>query len=193
MQGSDVIVHPSVGPSPYGGLVFYFYIRPNMIVKESEVAVISNIDRNTGEITVSNLPTSYGLNTKYDLVRANSPHNILAIDITAASISSGSKKITISPDEIPLDLQVGDYIPMAGQTCIPNVPTELHMVLAQRAAQRVLEALGDSEGLNNSTNKLNEMENKLSNMIENRVEGAPRKVVSRNIMMGLGKSRNRLR
>lgn len=193
MQGSDVIVHPSVGPAPYGGLAFYFYIRPNMLVKENEVAVISNIDRNTGEITVSNLPTSYGLNNKYDFVRANSPHNILAIDITANSISSGSKKITVDPSAIPLDLQVGDYIPMAGQTCIPNVPTELHMVLAQRAAQRVLEALGDSEGLNNSTNKLNEMENKLSNMIENRVEGAPRKVVSRNIMMGLGKSRNRIR
>lgn len=193
MQGSDVIVHPSVGPAPYGGLSFYFYIRPNTIVKETEVAKISHIDRNTGEITVSNLPTSYGLTTKYDFVRARSPHNILAIDIEASSISSGSKKITVDPNNIPLDLNVGDYIPMAGQTCIPNIPTELHMVLAQRVAQRVLEALGDSEGLNNATNKLNEMEGKLSTMIENRVEGAPRKVVSRSIMMGLGKSRNRIR
>jgi hypothetical protein len=65
------------------------------------------------------------------------------------------------------------------------------MVLAQRVAQRVLEAIGDSEGLNNATAKVAEMENKLSTMLDNRVEGAPRKVVNRALMTGVSRNRRR--
>ena len=65
------------------------------------------------------------------------------------------------------------------------------MVLAQRVAQRVLEALGDTEGLNNATAKIAEMENKLTTMLDNRVEVAPRKVVNRALMTGVNRNKRR--
>jgi hypothetical protein len=92
-------------------------------------------------------------------------------------------------DNIPVELEVGDYMPLAGQTMVPNVPTELHMILAQRVAQRVMEALGDTEGLSNATAKVAEMEDKMSTMMTSRVEGAPRKVVNRSSMTGIGRNR----
>jgi hypothetical protein len=191
MMGSDLVLHPNVGPSVYGSIAFYFYLRPNTLVKESLVASITNIDTVTGDITLSSIPTGYSSNQTVDFVKAKSPHNILDIEITINSLNSSTKVINVDPTAIPKDLEIGDYVPLAGQSCIPNIPTELHMVLAQRVAQRVLEALGDTEGLTNATAKVMEMENKLSTMMENRVEGAPRKVVNRALMTGVGRNRRR--
>lgn len=200
MMGNDLVLHPSVGPAPYGALAFYYYIRPNSLVKDSQVALVKAIDRVTGDITLSSLPSGYSVyisdtnnqvKTTFDFVRAKSPHNILEVDITANSINTVTKVINIDPALIPKDLEINDFMPLAGQTPIPNIPTELHMVLAQRVAQRLLEALGDSEGLTNATNKINEMESKLTTMLDNRVEGAPRKVVNRALMTGVARNRRR--
>jgi len=199
LMGSDVVLHPDVGPSPYGGLAFYYYLRPNTLVKDSLVATITNINRSTGDITLNSVPAGYGIAipgtnnepVKYDLVKAKSPHNVLKINLTINSLNSSAKVINITPSQIPVDLEIGDYLALAGQTCIPNVPTELHSVLAQRVAQRILEAMGDTEGLNNATNKIAEMESKMSSMLDNRVEGSPRKVVNRALMTGVARNRRR--
>jgi hypothetical protein len=189
MMGSDIVIHPGIGPSPYGALSVYFYLRPNTIVKESLVASVVNINRNDNTVTISSLPSGYIASAKYDFIKAKSPHNNLDIDITPTALNIGSKVLSFSSDDLPKDLEVGDYVALAGQTCVPNVPTELHMVLAQRVAQRVLEALGDTEGLTNATNKIIEMESKLTSMMSNRVEGAPRKVVNRALMTGAARNR----
>ena len=192
MLGSDVVLHPSVGPAPYGGLAFYYYLRPNSLVKDNAVATVKSINKTTGEVLIETLPSGFsssnGINT-FDFIKAKSPHNILDIDVSSTQISTTS--ITFPVSKIPKDLEVGDYISLAGQSCIPNIPTELHMVLAQRVAQRALEALGDTEGLNNATAKIAEMENKLTTMLDNRVEGAPRKVVNRALMTGVNRNRRR--
>lgn len=200
MMGSDVVLHPSVGPNPTGALSFYYYIRPNTLVKDVQVASVKSINRVTGDITLSSLPSGYTLfvadtnneiKTTFDFVKAKSPHNILSIDFEVNSVNATTKVINVDPSIIPSDLEIGDFVPLAGQTCVPNIPTELHMVLAQRVAQRVMEALGDSEGLNNASNKLSEMESKLTTMLDNRVEGAPRKVVNRALMTGVSRNRRR--
>ena len=197
LMGNDVILHPSVGPAAYGALTFYYYIRPNSLVKDSEVATIVAVDRVNGILTLSSIPNGYTTSTsanepvKYDFVRSRSGHNILDIDITLNSINSSTKTVTLEKSKIPKDLEVGDYLALAGQTCIPNIPTELHMILAQRVAQRLLEAIGDTEGLNNATSKIAEMESKLTTMIDNRVEGAPRKIVNRALMTGVARNRRR--
>ena len=191
MLGSDVVLHPHVGPNPYGALALYYYLRPNTLVKDNLVASITAINRTTGEITLSSLPTGYSGTALYDFVKTKSPHNILDIDIPVTAFNSGTKTITVDIENIPKDLDIGDLMPLAGQTSIPNVPTELHMVLAQRVAQRVMEALGDTEGLNNATAKILEMESKLTTMLDNRVEGAPRKIVNRALMTGVARNRRR--
>lgn len=199
VMGSDIILHPPVGSVAYGGLAFYYYMRPNSLVKDSEVGIVSGVNRQTGVITFKELPCEFtkyvkGSNNelvRYDFIKAKSPHNILKIDLTIESINATAKTVTMLPADIPLDLESGDFFAFAGQSCIPNIPTELHAVLAHRVAQRVLEAIGDTEGLNNATNKLAEMESKLSTMLDNRVEGAPRKVVNRSLMIGSARNRRR--
>jgi hypothetical protein len=181
MEGGDLVLFPKVGDAPRGSLVFYYYMRPNSLVKDEEVATITNINRTTGVITFSaNLPKTFLSGSAYDFVKAKSPNNIIAIDKIALNAVVSLKTITFTPSDIPTSLVVGDMCSLAGETCVPNVPTELHAVLAQRVAQRILEAIGDTQGLTNAQNKLQEMESKMAIGLDNRVEGAPRKAVNRN-------------
>ncbi len=156
-----------------------FYLRPNSLVLLKDVATITAIDPVSGMIQVSNLPTTFNINNLVDLIQYRSPHKILSYDIQVVSINTVSKTITLNPADLPLHLAPNDQICLAGQSAIPQLPSDLHVVLAHRAAARCLEALGDTEGLQNANQKLAEMEQKLMNLIDNRVEDAPRKVVAR--------------
>jgi hypothetical protein len=192
VQGSSLTLFPKVGDSPTGQLVMWYYLRPNSLVKNDAVATISAIDREAGRITVSNLPSNFNPTSLYDFIKRKSPHNIIKFDIPVLSVNTTSKIITIDPSLLPESLVVGDILALAGETCIPNVPTELHQVLAQRVACRILEGLGDSQGLQNAMAKLAEMESKTQTLIDNRVEGAPRKVVNRNNVAGVRRIRSRI-
>ena len=80
---------------------------------------------------------------------------------------------------IPYNLKIGDVLAAVEECIIPNIPTELHSMLAQRIACRCLEAMGDAQGLAMANQKLAEMEVKTGQLLSNRVEGAPLKVVNR--------------
>lgn len=187
VKGSDVVPYPEIdgSVSATGSLNMYYYIRPNGLVKDANVGIIKSINRLTGEIVLSSIPSTYSLEVNYDFVKARSPHNIIKIDIAPTDINTTTKTITVNASDIPSELVVGDYMPIAGESCIPNVPTELHAILAQRVACRVLEAIGDTTSLQNANSKLQEMEGKAGVILDNRVEGAVHKVVNRGVLRNI--------
>lgn len=187
IQGSDVVPYPEIKPGELvvGKLNMYYYMRPNYLVKDTAVATIKSINRLTGEIQVSNLPSTYTIDSTYDFIRVRSPHSILKIDVTPTNINTSTKTITFNLEDIPEDLIIGDIVPLAGESSIPNIPTELHAILAQRVACRILEAIGDSTSLQNAMNKLQEMEGKAGILLDNRVEGAVHKVVNRGVLRNI--------
>jgi hypothetical protein len=176
-------------------LLLSYYLRPNSLVMLNQVAAITSIDRTTGTIQVSNLPEDFNINKLVDLVKVKSPHKILDYDIQPLSINSTSKTITLSLSDIPADLEVNDHICLATQSAIPQVPSDLHVVLAHRVATRCLEALGDTEGLAAANQKLAELEQQTTVLIDSRVEDAPKKVVNRHgtLRSGLNSRRYRFR
>ncbi len=172
-----------------------YYIRPNSLVLLKNVAPITSIDRTTGEIQVSNLPSNYSANNKFDLVKVKSPHKCVKIELTAVSLNSTTKTVTFNINDIPPNLEVGDHVCIATESAIPQVPSDLHVMLAHRVAARCLEALGDAEGLAAANQKLAEFEQQTAEVIHNRVEGAAKKVVARHgtLRNGLVSRRNRFR
>jgi hypothetical protein len=80
---------------------------------------------------------------------------------------------------IPKKLGVDDIIALPEETSIPQIPIELHSMLAQRVAMRCLESLGDVPGLQAAAAKLADMEAKTGSLIDNRVESSPMKIVPR--------------
>ncbi len=90
-------------------------------------------------------------------------------------------------------IKVGDYICLQNECIIPQIPPELHHALAERAASRVLMAIGDKEGYAASMSKIQEMDRKQQTLIGSRVESSVPKVFNRYSLLRLGKSRFRRR
>lgn len=174
-----VLVSYVSNASSTGQLAMVYYIKPSKMVQEERVGIVTGINRTTGAVTLSSVPTNFNISIKYDMYKATSPHSILKIDLTAGNLNTTTKSITFNPLDIPSDLEVGDHISLAGEASIPQVPSDLHPMLAQMIACRVLESIGDAEGLQAAMIKLQQMREATGMIIDNRVEDSPRKIVNR--------------
>lgn len=135
------------------------------------------------------------------VMQANLPVRILASDSGANvivqgagigisvganfSVASSYPQFTVlisqqGTNTLPTRMGPGDIVAAIEETIIPQIPVELHSMLAQRVAMRCLEAIGDTQGLTNAAAKLQEMETKTGNIIDDRVEDAPQKIVNYN-------------
>lgn len=162
-----------------GFLATFYYIRPNQLVSETRSCIIQDIDRITGQISVNNLPNIYSIGSLIDFIQIKSPNKCYAIDTPVTNVDTINKVFTFDPATIPNKLKKGDYICLAEECIIPQIPIDLHPMLAQRIACRCLEALGDQGGLQAANTKLAEMELKMGSAIDNRVEGSPLKITNR--------------
>ncbi len=181
---------PSVDGLVSGSLSFIYYIRPSSLVLTDEIGTITEIDRDTGVITLSDMPDDFSLSGLFDFYKAKSPHNILAIDLAPSSLNAAGFTITLDPDDIPDELEAGDHIALAQQCSIPQIPSDLHVFLAQKTAERILESQGDLEGLKLAQSKSAEMESRAGNIIDNRVDESPIKLTNRHGILRSGRRRS---
>lgn len=179
IENNEVCLLPQTGLVANGALRVYYYIRPSQLVSEDRALIITSIDRTTGQIGVENLPNIYTIGELVDFIQVKSPHKCLSIDKSVLNVDTVNKVISFNPTDIPKALSIGDHICLAEECIVPQIPTDLHSMLAQRVACRCLEALGDQQGLQAANAKLAEMELKLGTVIDNRVEGSPLKVINR--------------
>lgn len=84
----------------------------------------------------------------------------------------------------------GDYICLANEAIIPQIPPDLHNGLAERTSARILAALGDQAGLAAANQKIAEIETRQGNLMSNRSDGNPMKVTQRKSLLAWGKFRN---
>ena len=130
----------------------------------------------------------------FDIIQGKSPNKIIGFDRTAASINATASTVTFNTCQLTtLDLfsitpqqltfSVGDYLMQSEETIVPQLPAELQPIIAQRTAIKMLEALGDVEGMKMSQNELERMEYNAMTLIDNRVEGAPQKITNRHSIL----------
>lgn len=184
LQGDELILLPPITGAVSGNLVIKYYLKPNQVVETSRGAQITQINTTTGDITVDSVPSNIAAMTEVDFIQSKSNHKTKAYDIMLNAANSTTKVINVNPSDIPSDLEVGDFICSAGETVIPQVPSELQVMVAQAVACRILESIGDTQNLANASAKLQEMEAKLLNVIDSRVEAPSRKIVNTNSFIG---------
>lgn len=178
VQGNHIVLVDSVGGFS-SKIRMHFYLRPNVIVAEKRAGVITAINRVTGVVSLSNFPEQFSNLPEMDFVGKRSPNKIYDYDKQPLAVDGNTRTVTFNASDIPSELIVGDYLCIKEESPVPNIPTELHPLLTQRAAVHILEALGDTEGLSNAKVKLNQMELSINNLIDDRVEGAPQKIKPR--------------
>jgi hypothetical protein len=139
-----------------------------------------------------------------DFLQTNPGHRTYTYDIPIVSINGTVGAFAVSDLQTYLNnssggtlafynIKVGDYICLANECIIPQIPPELHNALAERAASRILMSIGDMQGYQLSMAKIQEMDKKQETLIGSRVEGSVPKVFNRYSLLRLGKSRFRRR
>lgn len=190
VEGDEIVLASKESEIIGGGyLKFSYYLRPNSIVDESRYAKITKIEKGATEtvITLSQYPENFPQSVEdistfpIDLIKGKTPFKTLDFDVVMVSTNSSgtAPTITLNNTDVPVRLEVGDYICQAEEAPIAQIPSELHSMLAQRVACRCLEALGDTQGLQAAMAKLQEMETRASTMVDSRVESAPLKVINK--------------
>lgn len=156
----------------YGGptLRLMYFLRPNRLVSEFACGLITDIDTNTNEVTVSNAPTTFTDGTSYDFIKSKSGFDTLAMD----QVADITGNVLTFEDDVPNDLEVGDYVALAGQSPIPQLPVELHPLLAQRTVVKVLESAGDPKAEFARNMCEAERQSAVNNLIQDRSEGDSR-------------------
>ncbi len=209
VQGNSIVITGQPTLSVTGSIIFTFYLRANDLVATSQAATIQNISvdtvNNLTTFTMDQIPKGFSTTINLDLMQTNPGHQTLAYDIKATSINPTNLTVTFNTSSLNApffnsqlpginvvpQVQVGDYVIFAGQSIIPQCPSDLHPMLAQRTVARCLEALGDAQGLNNANTKLQEMESKTLTLIDQRVEGAPMKITNRHGLLRSSKLNRR--
>lgn len=171
----------------YDTLRIYFYIRPSFLTLESKAGKIISINEDGNDIVFkfNSLPRDFSDNIAYDIVGYKTPNKIKKWDLLPVpeSVSVVGKEMRFKKEDLNNSIDSileGDYICKAEESPVPNIPTEMHPVLAQLTAVHILEAMGDTEALGNAQRRLERMTSSVMSLVDDRVELAPKKIRPRN-------------
>lgn len=137
--------------------------------------------------SANGVPTGFVENEMYDFLQTSGGHKTYLYDMTVANNGISVNTLTFPRDNTPDDFRIGDYICLANECIIPQIPSDLHNLLIERTCERILSSLGDFDGATKSLQKISEMEQRQGTMIDNRVEGNPMKVFNKNSLLRIGK------
>jgi hypothetical protein len=157
--------------------VFYFDRNEKLITDSNGLSIQSTITMHIPD--GSAVPGSIVPGSMVDILQADGGHSTLNFDVVLQSSDISNTSLTFKESDLPADFVVGDYVCAQYQCIIPQVPTDLHNLLAERTCARVLESLGDKDGLQAANLKINELEQRQATIIDSRVEGSPLKVLNR--------------
>lgn len=160
---------------------FLIFNRPNLVVEASAVGYVSAINTSTKAVTVltwdednedftaSAAPSAFSSSVLYDLVKGAPGFRNHGTDL-AATVASN---VLTFAETLPTDLAVGDFVCLAGETPIAQIPAELHPLLAQEVTRSLLEAKGDAKAERAQTT-VDRMTSEAMEMLTPRVTAAPR-------------------
>lgn len=164
-----------VGSLPSAARISYFR-RRNKLIETEDAGLITAIDTGTRQVTISSTPTAFTTSVVYDFVEANPNFETLAMDQGVSGIASSV--LTFS-SALPDGLAVGDYVCVAGESPVPQVPVEIHPLLTQRTAWVALESLGFSTKAKVAENNCKQLLEQLKTLLSPGVEERQRKIVNR--------------
>ncbi len=153
-------------PTPNVGVArLWFLKRTSTLVTVASCAQVTAIDLMTNTVTVSALPSTMIVGTAIDSLGDQPPFNILA-----SGTITGINMLDVTLDVVSPDLVVGDWLALAEQTCIPQIPVEFRLLLAQRVVVKIYELQGYLQKMQAAMKKMEEYEAATLNLISSRVQ-----------------------
>lgn len=169
-------------PATGGGYPYLrqsFYLRPGYFVSTDEAAQVTAINTGTKTVTFSTVPSGWSTSDTFDFIQAEPHFDTLDISKAAGTVTTGASGSIVFSDTLPTRLAVGDWVCLAGETCIVQAPLELHPMLAQRVANKAMQSLGDTESLKAGMKDLQDLEERILRVLTPRVDKENKKLVNR--------------
>lgn len=160
----------------YSYLRVVYFCEPNRLVPLADACKVSSFTSTT--VTVDDIPSTFSTSEPVDFISGTAGFRWKAIDKTPTNVNQGTNVLTFAAGVIPSTLAAGDYIALAGETPIVQIPKTLRPLVEQSAVCLALEALGDGR-LAASQKTLMDMEQRLVPTLSPRVTGAPRVIINR--------------
>ena len=172
IEGNKIKIFPQAISS--GNLRVYYYRRPSEIVETTRTPIISTVNTNTSIICNINIPTNITTGAAIDIVKSSQPWDTVK-KTTAGTVSSAT--ILLSDTS---DIEVGYYVCNRDESPFAQIPQDTIPLLIQSVYLRMMEYMGDTNGLNAALLTYAQMESDNRNLISPRVDAQPKKISSKN-------------
>lgn len=177
VRGNQVYLLP-VTPPQFTTLRMMIHLRPNEIVANASAAQITAINTGTNTLTfaTSTIPTTYTTGVLYDLIQQKPPFGTLALDQGVSSVTSTT---VVFSSTLPSSLAVGDWLSLAGQTPIIQMPIEVQTLFVQLVANQCLKNSPHVASYQAGVADAKSLMDNAVGLLDHRIENAGRKVVNR--------------
>jgi hypothetical protein len=172
-RADKIYLHPKPTNDDYT-LQKFFLLRPSKMVKTTDAGCITNISGS--DITVSSVPSTFVAGATIDFVQGRSGYQTISMDKTITNVSG----LVITVSSVPSSLQNYDFISIAEETPVVQIPDEIFSYLVQRTSKRCLEALGDFDSAKIVEGRLLQAKRNAQMLMSPRNEGASKKIIQRN-------------
>jgi hypothetical protein len=153
----------------------YYNLRPGKLIQTEDCTTVGS--ETSGVITAgSTIPSTYTLLKTYDFIKANAGFDALGIGKAISAVDSTT--MTFASTDVPAGLAAGDYICLADESPVPQIPIEFFPYLSQLTAIQILEGIGDYENASKLESKLPEMKHNALSMIAPRVKNRSKPITS---------------
>lgn len=174
IKSNQIILSPTPQQSNQTLRQSYFR-RPSKFVLPSACAEIVSIDFDNKTVEVASLPSTFNSSADLDFVQGSSPYDLLDMNVRFAGAAGNTLDFT----SLPSDLAVGDYVCLAGESCVPNIPEEVIPFLVQAALCICLSSKKD-KSVELELQKLQQTKQSLVDMLSPRVKSNDVKIKNNN-------------
>lgn len=158
-------------------IVSIFYDDISLVITSLSAGI--SVDDKLGIQFSADLPSHITAGIKIDVLQTKPGHRLLVKDVSLGNGNVSTNSILFNAGEIPSNFVIGDYICEQYECIIPQIPSDLHSGLAERAASRILAAQGDMQGLQISQAKISDIKQAEGALVDDRVEGSTQKINQR--------------
>lgn len=193
VENHEVVLWPTPGSTASGlSLRQKYAMRPNKLIPVTEafqVASTSVVGSDT-RLVGGTVPATFAIGTKCDVIAGKPGFQTLAMNITATDYITGAGGyVAFATSDIPTGSKAIttpsiDWVCLAEESPVPQIPVELHAVLAVFGLAAHLEAMGDFQAADRARKIGLTRQEKALVLLNPRVNGQVKKAVNRNWFRG---------
>jgi hypothetical protein len=148
-------------------------LKPSSLVETSAAGKITA--RSGATLTLDQVPSTFVANAMIDIIQGKQGNRIYNMDVSITSVSGFQIVVSSAATEVA----IGDYVSLACQSPVVQLPDEVFPYLVFLTAKRCLEAISDFEGAAAIDKECLIRKKNCEMLLQPRIEGESIKIMNR--------------